>query len=91
MLTLAHFKKLFQTNLLPQVVDAIFEEIRLGMEVNDSRMNQRRLATAYFLAEVCFLVLNLLSSFYFVQNSWFTSQYLTSSQLCADVRVATHQ
>lgn len=31
----------YQDGVGPRVVDAVLEEIRLGMEVNDSKYNQR--------------------------------------------------
>ena len=33
-------------------MDNVLEEIRLGMEVNDPRMNQQRLSTVKFLGEL---------------------------------------
>ena len=35
-----------------QVVDSVLEDIRLGMEVNHPKFNQRRLAMVKFLGEL---------------------------------------
>lgn len=36
----------------PQVVDAILEDIRIGMEINHPKFNQRRISAAKFLGEL---------------------------------------
>ena len=40
-----------------QVVDGVLEEIRLGMEINNPEMSQRRISSVKFLGEVCGLCL----------------------------------
>ncbi|XP_014679129.1 PREDICTED: LOW QUALITY PROTEIN: regulator of nonsense transcripts 2-like, partial [Priapulus caudatus] len=42
----------YQEHVGPQVVDAVLEDMRLGMEVNHPRMNQRRVSGAKFLGEL---------------------------------------
>ncbi|OQR76894.1 regulator of nonsense transcripts 2-like [Tropilaelaps mercedesae] len=36
----------------PRVVDAVLEDIRLGMEINDPKYNQRRVAAVHYLGEL---------------------------------------
>jgi len=36
----------------PQIVDGVLEDVRLMMEVNDAKFNQRRIATVKFLGEL---------------------------------------
>ncbi len=43
---------MFQEELAFAVVDAVLEEVRLGMEINTANMAQRRIATVKFLGEV---------------------------------------
>ena len=38
--------------MCPRIVDAILEDVRLQMEINDSTYNQRRIAVVKFLAEL---------------------------------------
>ncbi|XP_022708437.1 regulator of nonsense transcripts 2-like [Varroa jacobsoni] len=42
----------YQDGVGPRVVDAVLEEIRLGMEVIDPKYNQRRVAAVHYLGEL---------------------------------------
>ena len=41
-----------QEDVTIQVVDGILEEVRLGLEINHPRLNQRRVCTTKFLGEL---------------------------------------
>ena len=66
-----------------QVVDGILEEVRLGLEINHPRLNQRRVCTAKFLGElynyqlvessVVFRVLYLFITFGCASDGWLVS------------------
>ena len=42
----------FQDWVVPQVIDGVLEDIRLGMEMNSPKYNQRRVSISRFLAEL---------------------------------------
>ncbi|KAK2710519.1 regulator of nonsense transcripts 2-like isoform X2 [Artemia franciscana] len=42
----------YQEGIVIQIIDSVLEDIRLGIETNIPKLNQRRIATAKFLAEL---------------------------------------
>lgn len=72
-----------QEEAIIQVVDGILEEVRLGLEINHPRLNQRRVGMAKFLGElynyqlvesnVVFRVLFLFISFGCMSDGWLVS------------------
>ena len=43
---------IYQDFVVPQVIDSVLEDIRMGMEMNSPKFNQRRVAMARFVAEL---------------------------------------